>query len=177
MSGANGLSGSAGIYMSCDVGQYLTGGDEPESEVERLVHLDKWTVPTAGRHRRGGRRSFMPRGARELEVRTSEGHELHLLAYRAGRIGLVAELHHGDVKLRSMHNHYGHRNPGSEVVMDNGHIHFPTERFPLIKSKSTYAYEVECPDDDILDFLDTFCALLNISIDVLQMTLEAGGRR
>ena len=114
----------------------------------------------------------------DIEVRSNEGHELHVLVYQIKRLGLIAELYYGNSKLRSMHTHGGHRNPRSiEREMENGHVHFPTKRYPLVRSQSTYAYEIDFDVEDRIDFLFMFCELMNIDIDSVQLSLESGGRR
>ena len=164
--------------MACDVGQYLPNDDRPADEVERLVHLPKKTIPTRSQRRRGRGSAFVPKSRLVMLIVTSEWQNLSLVAYGTKWGDLVVELHKGDEKLRSFHTHEGHHNPGHAEVMDDGHMHFPTAKYPLIRNRSEYAYEVDCPPmhrlTDIAQFVG---ALLNIDIDSLQLHLDSGGRR
>ncbi len=120
----------------------------------------------------------MPKGALELPVVTEEGHQLNLLSYMRKGGELYTELHYGDIKLRSLHTHAGHRNPGEDQEMPDGHMHFPTTLYPLIGSKNTYAYEIDCPSmDSPTDLVSFFCTMLDIDLDSLQLHMDTGGRR
>ena len=80
--------------------------------------------------------------------------------------------------MRALHTHNGHRNPGEDVEMPDGHMHFPTRWHPLVVSKSSYTYEFECDEHKSLEpFVLLFCALLDIEIDSLQFEMDTGGRR
>ena len=161
--------------MPCEVGQYLPGDDQPIPDIERVIHLNQTALPTKARRRR--RSALKPRGALELLVVTEEGHQLTLVEYVRKGSGLFVELHRGDEKWRSLHSHYGHRNPGSHDEIPDGHMHFPTEKCPLIGGKETYAYGVECPDLDTPDeFVQLFCAILNVNLDAMQLQLDTSGR-
>ena len=167
-----------GVVMACNVGQYLPDNDQPLEETERIVHLPKRAYPRSNRRRQGRGSSYVPRTRLEMSVFTYDGHELTLVAYRNKWQELYAELHMGDRKIRSLHTHQGHRNPSHEEEMSNGHMHFPTEQFPLAENRSQYAYEVDCDDmDRLTDIVQYFGALLDIEIDALQLQLEQGGRR
>ncbi len=161
--------------MGCDVGQYLPIDDSPVVAVERIVHLSKVAFPTRPRARRG----FAPTNKIELLVDTPEG-SLDLVAYGDRKGDFFAELHDGNVKLRSLHTHYGHRNPGAPegTRLENGHMHFPSERYPLITSGYEYGYPIELPKFDYpYDILLFFCDDLDIQIDRMQLQLALGGRR
>ena len=165
------------MQMSCNVGQYLPEDDSPRIQIERVLHLNLRSLPPThqGRGRRG--RSFIPKRQLEIEVVSNEGDRMSLKAYR-WKGGLVAELHIGNEKLRSFHTHSGHRHPHGCYRMTNGHMHFPTNKFPLVYGGNSYAYEQHCSDADCLNtFVELFCSLLNISIDTFQLFLGTGGRR
>ena len=167
-----------GVVMSCNVGQYLPDNDQPNEEVEWIVHQPKTAYPRTSRRRQGRGNSYVPRNRLEMSVVTDEGQELTLLAYGSEWRGFYIELHRGTQKIRSLHTHQGHLNPGYQGEMSNGHMHFPTEQFPLVDQRSQYAYEVECPDmHELTDIVQYFGELLNIEIDALQLQLEQGGRR
>lgn len=107
---------------------------------------------------------------------SDEANGLLLVAYKT-KNELYAELHWDDVKIRALHTHPGHCNPGCWSPMPDGHMHFPTYRFPLIGNRSTYAYVEDCDDyHDLNSFVEKFCALLNIELDTYQLILEHGGR-
>ena len=98
---------------------------------------------------------------------------LILRAYRQ-RNGLYAELYYQAVKIRALHTHDGHRNPGDRFHLLNGHMHFPTVEFPLIANRSSYAYEVNCSAEvDLVEFINLFCDLLNIKLGSFQATLDS----
>ena len=163
--------------MSCDVGQYLPDNDQPLEEIERLVHLPKMAYSRGNLRRQGRGNSFVPRNRLEMNVIASEGQEITLLAYKEKWGEVIVELHRGDEKIRSLHTHEGHRNPGHGYGMSDGHMHFPTRQYPLVKNRSQYAYEVDCPYmDRLTDIVQYFGGFLNIEIDALQLQLENGGR-
>ena len=150
--------------MACEVGQYLPDGDDPEPRVEDLVHMEKRVL--RGRPVLPRRPKFMPRPVIELLVETPEGDRLQVLGFVEKGNRFVAELHFGDLKLRAMHTHPRHCNPGSSWHMSDGHIHFPTKEFP----QGRYAYEVYCPDDcEFLEFLQDFAAVINLDISDVQL--------
>ena len=114
----------------------------------------------------------------ELSVITEEGHYLNLLSYMTKGGDLYTELHHGDIKLRSLHTHPGHRNPGEYDEAPDGHMHFPKTLYPLIGGRNTYAYEVDCPGmDSTTDLVSFFCTILDINLDSLQLQMDTGGRQ
>ena len=163
--------------MACDVGQYLPGDDQPIPDIERVIHLNHTALPPRTRARRRRGPALRPRGALELLVITEEGQQLTLVAYLRKGSGLFVELHKGDEKWRSLHSHYGHCNPGSHDEIPDGHMHFPTEKYPLIGGEKTYAYGIECPDlDTPEEFVQLFCAILNVNLDALQLQLGTSGR-
>ena len=163
--------------MSCDVAQYLPEDDRPKEQLERVLHLTLKALPLNSRRLRRRPRSFMPKGKLELEVVSNEGHRMSLKAY-VWKGGLVADLHLGDEKLRSLHTHSDHRDPRGHYRMPNGHIHYPTYKFPLVTGCSSYAYEQDCSAGDCLnDFVELFCSLLNIEMNAFQLMLDTGGRR
>ena len=107
---------------------------------------------------------------------SEEGHLLLLVGYRT-KEELYAELHWNDIKIRALHTHPRHRNPGSRSRMADGHMHFPTSKYPLIGHRSSYAYEEDCNDwSDLNSFIEVFCTMLNIELDTYQLVLEHGGR-
>jgi len=161
--------------MSCKVEQYLPDDDSLDEHVEQLVHSPKnGYAKRTGR----GRRSFTPRGAVEMLVVTDDGQTLNLVAYQRSGMIFYTELHRGETKLRSLHNHGGHRNPGNQPEMENGHMHFPTVNRPLVGFRGTYAYEMDCPEfEESTDQVQFFCAVVDITIDELQLQLRTGGRR
>ena len=163
--------------MACNVGQYLPDNDQPLEETERLVHLPKTGYPRGTRRRQGRGSSFTPRNRLEMSVVTCKGQELTLLAYRNKWGEIFVELHRGDEKIRSLHTHQGHSNPGHGCPMSDGHMHFPTKQYPFISNKSQYAYEVDFPFiDQWVDVVQYFGGLLDIEIDALQLQLGNGGR-
>ena len=165
--------------MPCNVGQYLPPGECPDCQIEYVLHsgLEVLAPQPEGHGRRRRRKSFAPGNRIEYPVVSAEGHLLKLIAYSKNG-ELYAELHWGDAKIRALHTHIGHRNPGHGCPMADGHMHFPTSNYPLIGSRSTYAYEQDCDDfQDLNAFVIAFCALLNIEWDALQLVLGHGGRR
>ena len=162
--------------MSCNVGQYVPPGDCPDSQIERVLHLKLEVMQTSTRPVSRRRRSFAPGSRIELPVLSEEGHSLLLVGYRT-KGELYAELHWDDIKIRALHTHPGHLNPGSRHQMADGHMHFPTSKYPLIGHRSSHAYEEDCDDcDDLNSFIEVFCATLNIELDMYQLVLEHGGR-
>lgn len=159
--------------MTCDVQQYLPPDDSPDPAVESLVHQIMWAISAP--RRRG--RSFLPPGNLELIVKNEDGQQLTLLAYRYKGREFISEVHRHDAKLRALHSHDGHRNPGrNETPIENGHIHFPSRLHPLLKSHTSYAYSVNCPRFvDTVHCLEFFCAELNIGLEALQMPLPDRG--
>lgn len=164
--------------MVCDIVQYLPKDDSPDEEIERLVHSTLLVVGNAdNRQRRLRRRRLRPREFLELQVESDlRDDPLILRAYRQ-RNGLYAELHYQSLKIRALHTHDGHRNPGDRFRLPNGHMHFPTVEFPLIANHSSYAYEVDCSTDvSLVEFIGLFCDLLNIRLGWFQATLDSVGR-
>ena len=161
--------------MSCDVAQYLPFGDSPDVEVERIVHSRMKIVGNfQPRERRRPRRSFRPRENFELEIESDEGNLVLLKAYRRKGGDLMAELHHRSVKIRALHTHEGHRNPGCGHSLPDGHMHFPSVGYPLVAGQSSHAYESPCSDDEeVVPFIDLFCALMDIRLGPFQLTLDA----
>ena len=149
--------------MSCNVGLYLPLDDSPDDDVERIVHSNLEIVGKAPSPSRGPRK-FRSKEGLELRVESSVANDLVLRAYRRKGGDLMAELHYQNAKIRALHTHYGHRNPGSNEVLPNGHMHFPTLKSPLVESSSSYAYELDCSDDEgLFDIVISFCAILNIN--------------
>ncbi len=164
--------------MSCDVGQYLLPDDKPIQEVERLVHLPKGAFPRNSRRRQGRGSSFVPKSRMEMSVVSEEGHNLTLVAYMEKWSKSYVELYRGDLKIRSLHSHSGHSNPEYGIEIGNGHMHFPSQNYPLVEKKSQYAYAVDFPFmDRLTDSVQFFGTVVNIEIDALQLQLESGGRR
>ena len=86
----------------------------------------------------------------------------------------MADLYHQSVKMRALHTHEGHRNPGDRYSLHNGHVHFPTLAFPLVYGKSSYAYESDCSDsEDLVLFIELFCALLDIELGSFQLIIDS----
>ena len=163
--------------MSCDVTQYLPPTDSPDAEVERIVHS---RMRVARNLRSTGRshshRSFRPKENFELQIDTDDGNAILLRAYRRKGGDLMADLYHRSVKMRALHTHEGHRNPGDSHSLPNGHVHFPTVSFPLVYGKSSYAYESSCSDDeDLALFVGLFCTLLDIGLGDFQFILDSAG--
>lgn len=162
--------------MSCNVGQYLPPDDSPDDDIERIVHsnLDiMGNVPSPSRS--SGK--FRSKERLELRVESDVADDLVLRAYRRKGGDLMAELHYQNAKIRALHTHYGHRNPGSNEVLPNGHMHFPTVKRPLAKGSSSYAYELDCSDDEgLFDIVISFCALLNIHTGNFHLPLDSYGR-
>ena len=73
-----------------------------------------------------------------------------------------------------MHTHDGHRNPGTVVRLPNGHMHcFPQMVIPYIPRNSSFAYEIPCSDEDnLILFIEVFCAELDIQMGPFQTTLD-----
>lgn len=165
--------------MSCDVAQYLPPGDSPDVEVERIVHSGMRIVRDLQASGRGrSRRRFRPKENFELQLESDEGNVVLLRAYRRKGGDLMAELYHESVKIRALHTHEGHRNPGEGRSLPDGHMHFPTVAFPLVEGKSSYAYELDSSDDEhLVYFIDQFCALLNIQLGPFHLTLNFAGQR
>lgn len=161
--------------MSCDVDQYLPQGDSPDLEVERIVHSRMRIVrdiQASGRRR--SRRSFRPKEIFELQLESDDGDVVLLRAYRRKGGDLMAELHHQSVKMRALHTHEGHRNPRCRLSLPDGHMHFPSVIFPLAEGKSSYAYEMDCSNDEhLVNFIDKFCAILDIQLGPFQLTLDS----
>ena len=164
--------------MSCDVDQYLPQGDSPDSEVEQIVHSPMRIVrDLRARGRRRSRRSFRPKEIFELQVESDQSDELVLRAYKEG-LEMIAELYNGSDKIRALHTHDGHRNPGCRHSLPDGHMHFPTNNYPLITGDSSYAYEFPCSDEEnLVLFVGLFCAELDIELRAFQITLDSALRR
>lgn len=164
--------------MSCDVyiSQRLQGDDHPNEEVERIVHSGLRIVGDVQLRRRGLQGRLRSREDMRLRVDSDAGEELLLNAFRRGGGDLMAELYFGDLKMRALHTHDDHLNPDG-YLMPNGHMHFPTYRFPLTRGNSSYAYEVDCTDDvELSEFVDIFCALLDIQKGNFQLPLPTQRR-
>ena len=161
--------------MSCDVTQHLPDDDSRDDEVERLVHSRMQIVRDLRPTGRGRpRRRFRPKENYDFLMETDEGDVVILRAYRRRGGDLMADLHHHSIKLRALHTHDGHRNPGSPDRLPNGHMHFPSTQFPLVTGKSSYAYESPCSEDQELAlFVDEICALLDIKLGPFQLILDA----
>lgn len=161
--------------MSCDVDQYLPQGDSPDFEVERIVHSPMRIVrdlQTSGRRR--SRRSLRPKEIFELQLESDNGNVILLRAYRRKGGDLMAELHNQSIKMRALHTHEGHRNPGCRHSLPDGHMHFPSVAFPLAEGKSSYAYELDCSNDEhLVNFIDQFCAIFDIQLGPFQLTLNS----
>ena len=166
--------------MSCNIyiSQCLPEDDSPDAEVERIVHLGMRIVGDARRDRRSrSRRRLRPKENLEFQVESDQGHDLLLKAYKEGG-NLIAELHYQSVKMRALHTHEFHHNPRCRQPLPNGHMHFPTNRYPLGTGPSSYAYETHCSDEESLAlFLELFCALLNIESRSFQTTLDSATSR
>ncbi len=164
--------------MSCNVAQYLPQDDSPDIEVEQIVHSDMRIVRDLQASGRGrSRRRFRPKEHFELQIESDRDAMLLLRAYRRKGGDLMAELHHQSVKMRALHTHEGHRNPGCRHPLPDGHMHFPSVRYPLESGPLSYAYELDCPDDDhLVIFIDRFCALLDIQLGPFQLTLNSAGQ-
>ncbi len=165
--------------MSCDVAQYLPPDDSPDIEAERIVH-SRMRIARDLHPARGGRprRRFRPKENFELQIESDEGDMVILRAYRRKGGDLMAELHHKSVKMRALHTHEGHRNPGCRHPLPNGHMHYPSTKHPLVYRYRSYAYELPCSDDEnLVLFIDTFCALLDIQLGAFQLTLESARRQ
>ena len=160
--------------MSCAVNRYLPADDSSDDEVERTVHSGMRIVRDRQPIGKGRpRRRFRPKENFELEIESDLGNVVLLRAFRRKGGDLIAELHHQSVKLRSLHTHEGHLNPGLQDRFPNGHMHFPTVDFPLVERKSSYAYELNCSDDkELVLFIDDFCALFDIQMGPFQLILD-----
>lgn len=164
--------------MSCDVAQYLPQDVVLDHGVERIVHSGKRIVRDfrSTVRRRSGRR-LRPKEIFELQLESDQGDELVLMAYTEGR-EMIAELHNGSDKIRALHTHDGHRNPGCTEHLPNGHMHFPTNSYPLVTGGSSYAYEIPCSDEEnLVLFIALFCAELDIELGAFQITLDSAPRR
>ena len=158
--------------MSCDVAQYLPPDDDPDAEVERIVHSRMRIIRDLQFGGRG--RRFRPKENLELQIETNEGNVALLRAYRRKGGDLMADLYHQSVKMRALHTHEGHRNPGERYSLPNGHVHFPTLAFPLVYGRSSYAYESDCSDsEDLALFVELFCALLDIELGSFQLIIDS----
>lgn len=159
--------------MSCNVKQYLPANDSPDTAIEELVHLPMNAFPRSGRRPR----AFLPPSPMELIILTEEGHQLNLVAYRQGG-DFYTELHHRETELRALHTHDGHRNPCSQQpLVSDCHMHFPSQKYPIRKRRSSYAYALDCATfNDTTHSVLFFCAELNITVDAMQLYL-AGRRR
>jgi len=151
--------------MSCNVGQYLPTDESPVAEVEWIVHLKM--IAQQGRRRGRGRGHFLPPQNVELIVTTREGHTLHLTGYCLPDLEeCYLDLQQGRLVLRKFHAHEGHINPmRRNHPIARIHMHFPSIKFPLIESRSSYAYSID--EDgfaDVADCLKFFCAELSIDL-------------
>ena len=51
---------------------------------------------------------------------------------------------------------------------------FLQSAFPLAEGKSSYAYELDCSNDEhLVNFIDQFCAILDIQLGPFQLTLNS----
>lgn len=152
-----------------DISAFLPDDDEPVTEVEHIVSLPK-TAETAVFNRRQG---FRPPRSVEVRLRSDEGHDLSITGYvdSIGRVYL--DLQYGEQRLRSLHNHPGHRNPDRSLV-DSPHMHFPSKKYRLSRGGSSYAYCLtDCDDDydDVIEGVDIFCTEINAALNVWQPPL------
>ena len=154
--------------MSCDVDQYITDPDDASiQEAETIVHLPMVCLPNTQRRRRG----FLPQMTMTYRVESSQGHILSLHAYTQWS-GLYVDLQSSDMMVRKLHTHESHYNPdGMEVP--GPHIHFPSLKYPLIRSKSEWAYPIELADpDDLHECVQALCFELDIDIESLQFQFD-----
>ena len=157
--------------MSCylSISQCLPEDDWPDGEVERLVHSNLRIVGDAQPKRPARLRS---REHLRLRVESDTGEDLLLNVFRRGGGDLMAELYFRDLKMRALHTHDGHLNPDGNLT-PNGHMHFPTHRFPLTRGNSSYAYDLDCSDDVTLyQFVEIFCFSLEIDLGNFQLPLH-----
>ena len=161
--------------MSCDVAQYLSLADSPDAEVERIVHSRMRIIrnirPSEGNR---SRRRFRPKEHLELQIESDASNGVSLRVHRRKGGDLMADLYHQSVKMRALHTHEGHRNPGDHYSLPNGHIHFPTVSFPLVYGRSSHAYESDCSDEEDLPFfVELFCAMLDIELGPFQLIVDS----
>ena len=164
--------------MAFNLDQYLPQDVAPDLDVERIIRLGKRIVGEfkSSRARRTGRRP-RPVEILELQVESDQGDELVLRAYKEGH-EMIAELHNGPDKIRALHTHDGHRNPMHPERLPNGHMHFPTNDYPLIAGNSSFAYEIPCSEEDnLILFIELFCAEIDIQMGPFQTTLDSARRR
>lgn len=156
--------------MSCYVQQYLPAGDSPVLDIEKIVHSTMRALAVSRRRRR---RSFLPPSPIELLVFTEEGRQLNLIGYQRKGGDFFVELHYRETELRALHTHDGHRNPDPPKTPVKGcHMHFPSTKFPLLYRRSSYAYEISCPDFyEATDSVQFFCTELDIIVDAMQLYL------
>ena len=159
--------------MSCRVDQYITLGDDASNlEAETIVHLPMTCVPNTQRRRHG----FLPQMTMNYRVFTEQGHTLSLHAYTQWD-GLHVELESSDMMLRKLHTHEYHRNPDG-VALPGPHIHFPSLKYPMARSKSEWAYSFELEDpDDLIECVKALCYEVVIDIEALQFQFDPGRRR
>ena len=166
--------------MSCHgyISQCLPEDDRINEEVEQLIHSGMRMIKDLQPTRRGrsGRR-LRPKEIFEFAIESNLGEDLLLKAYKEGR-QMIAELHYHSTKIRALHTHDGHWNPRGSQPLPNGHMHFPTNNFPLGSGPSSYAYEIACSDEEnLVLFIGLFCAELDIELGAFQITLDSASRR
>ena len=151
--------------MSCNVEQYLPADDSPVADVERIVRLKM--IAQQGRRRGRWRGHFLPPQNVEFIISTREGHTLHLTGYCLTDLEeCYLALQQRKLVLRKFHAHEGHINPmGRNHPITRIHMHFPSIKFPLIESRSSYAYSIdEDGFNNVADCLEFFCAELSIDL-------------
>jgi len=109
-------------------------------------------------------------------VLTDQGHILSLHAFTQWD-GLHVDLQSSDMMLRKLHTHDYHHNPdGMEVP--GPHIHFPSLKYPMVRSKSEWAYPIDLEDsDDLVECIKALCYEVGIDIETLQFQFDSGRRR
>ena len=150
--------------MTCDVEQYIPSSDKVlYDSVERIVHSEGLVAYPAS----GGRRQRLQiRDSLRLNIWGFGVPDMVLKGYRR-KGDIYIELSAGDQMLRELHTHEGHRNPGG-LLVPGTHMHFPTERFPLRRDDSSYAYAVDMEILTVEDGILGFCYMLDISTHEIQ---------
>ncbi|MCJ7426779.1 MAG: hypothetical protein MUO17_06620 [Dehalococcoidales bacterium] len=141
--------------------KWISPDDQLIPDVENKLITDKRAYSVQS----GTGKSFKPPSSIELTVVIKETKEtLRLIEWEDRQGKLSIELTSIDNIFRKGHfNQDWHHNPNGNNIRPPHHIHFPTEKYPKLDRKPTYAYPVES-ENDYLNALSKFCNDTNIEL-------------
>ncbi|MCK4368163.1 MAG: hypothetical protein KAV68_00615 [Dehalococcoidales bacterium] len=135
--------------------------DQLIPDIERKLIADKRAYSAQS----GAGKSFKPPSGIELSVIMEETKEtLRLIEWEDRQGKIYIELTSIDNIFRKGHfNQDWHHNPDCNNIKPPHHIHFPTEKYPRLDRRPTYAYSVKS-QNDYLNALSKFCNDTNIEL-------------